>query len=109
MMRAYRWLFPAVLVLAVLAGVSCRPGSRTEPCESVVHALNQRLHPGIDEKELVSVLRSLTASSNRKLPSNFVTKGQAKKRGWRPGRDLWEEPGLRGKSIGGNRFQNREG
>jgi hypothetical protein len=108
MMRAYRWLLPAVLIMAVLAGVSCQPGAREKTCKSVVHALNQQLRPGIDEKELVSVLRSLSASSNRKLPPNFVTKGQAKKRGWRPGRDLWEVPDLRGKSIGGDRFQNRE-
>ncbi len=107
-MRAYRWLLPALLVVAVLAGLSCNPGARAETCESVVHALNQRLSPGIDEEELVSVLRSLAASGNRMLPPNFVTKGQATKRGWRPGRDLWETPGLRGKSIGGDRFQNRE-
>ncbi|MDH3237450.1 MAG: ribonuclease [Deltaproteobacteria bacterium] len=109
MMRAYRWLLPALLIMAVLAGLSCNPGARAEPCESAVHALNGRLSPGIDEKELVSVLQSLAASSNRKLPPNFVTKGQARKRGWRPGRDLWEMPDLRGKSIGGDRFQNREG
>jgi len=109
MMRACWRLLPALLIMAVLAGLSCQPGAREETCEPVVHALNQRLHPGIDEKELVSVLQSLAASSNRKLPPNFVTKGQAKKRGWRPGRDLWEAPDLRGKSIGGDSFQNREG
>jgi ribonuclease T1 len=114
MMRAYRRLLPALLLMAVLAGLSCQPGARQPgapegTCESVVHALNQRLHPGIDEEELVSVLRSLTESGNRKLPQKFVTKGQAKKRGWRPGRDLWRVPDLRGKSIGGDRFQNREG
>jgi hypothetical protein len=95
--------------MSVLAGVFCNPGTRAETCESVVHALYQRLHPGIDEAELVSVLRSLTASGNRELPPKFVTKGQATKRGWRPGRDLWEVPDLQRKSIGGDRFQNREG
>jgi len=114
MMRPYWRLLPALLVMAVLAGVSCQPGARQPgapegTCESVVHALNQRLHPGIDEEELVSILRSLTASSNRELPPKFVTKGQAKKRGWRPGRDLWKVHDLRGKSIGGDRFHNREG
>ena len=108
-MRACRRLLPALLIMAVLAGVFLPPGARAETCESVVHALNQRLHPGIDEEELVSVLRSLNASSNRKLPPKFVTKGQAKKRGWRPGRDLWKVPDLRGKSNGGDRFYNREG
>ena len=113
-MRAYWWVLPALLLMAVLASVFYQPGARQPEapegtCESVVHALNQRLHPGIDEEELVSILRSLTASSNRELPPNFVTKGQAKKRGWRPGRDLWKVPDLRGKSIGGDRFHNREG
>jgi ribonuclease T1 len=108
-MKACRRLLPALLIVALLAGVFCHPGARAESCEPVVHALNQRLHPGIDEEELVSVLRSLTASGNRKLPPKFVTKGQARKRGWRPGRDLSGIPDLRGKSIGGDRFQNREG
>ncbi len=108
-MRAFWKLLPALLIVAVLAGVSCNPGTRAENCEPVVHALNQRLTPGIDEEELVSVLRSMNASSNRELPPNFVTKRQATERGWRPGRDLWEVPGLRGKSIGGDRFLNREG
>lgn len=93
-MRAYRWLLLALLVMAVLAGVSCNPGARAETCEPVVHALNERLHPGINEEELVSVLRPLAASGNRKLPPNFVTKGQARKRGWQRGRSPW-----RGSSV----------
>ncbi|HJX14157.1 MAG TPA: ribonuclease domain-containing protein [Candidatus Deferrimicrobiaceae bacterium] len=108
-MRAFWRLLPALWVMAVLAGVSCNPGSRAENCEPVVHALNQRLNPGVDEEELVSVLRSMSASGNRELPPNFVTKRHATERGWRPGRDLWEVPGLRGMSIGGDRFRNREG
>lgn len=109
MTRACGRLLPALLVMTVLWGFSCQQGAPEQSCQSVVHALNQRLHPGIDEKELVSVLRSLAASSNRKLPPKFLTKRQARKRGWRPGRDLWKVPDLRGKSIGGDRFQNREG
>ncbi|HJX15760.1 MAG TPA: ribonuclease domain-containing protein [Candidatus Deferrimicrobiaceae bacterium] len=110
MMRALRRTLPVLVAMAVLAGVSCKSGTRhADSCESVVHALNQRLHPGIDEEELASVQRSLAESGNRDLPPKFVTKGQATKRGWRPGRDLWAVPGLRGKSIGGDRFHNREG
>lgn len=98
MMRALRGILPVLVVMAALAGVSCKSGARpADSCEFVVHALNQRLHPGIDEEELVSVLRSLTASSDRTLPPKFVTKGQAEKRGWRPGRDLWEVPDRLGK------------
>ena len=96
-------------ILALLSIVIQLPGARAESCESVVHAMNLRLHPGIDETELVSVLSSLNASRDRKLPLKFVTKRQARKSGWRPGQDLWSVPDLQGKSIGGDRFNNREG
>ena len=96
-------------VLALLPVVFPLPEARAESCESVVHAVNQRLHPGIDEAELVSILASLNASRDRKLPPKFVTKRQARKSGWRPGRDLWSVPDLQGRSIGGDRFNNREG
>ena len=108
-MVASRRILPALLIVSVLAGVLLLPAARAETCEAVVHALNQRLRPGIDEEEVVSVLRSLNASGDRKLPPKFITKGQAKKKGWRPGRNLWGVPGLKGTSIGGDRFQNREG
>src|SRR4030065_1518281 len=110
MMRALRRTLPVLVAMAVLAGVSCKSGTRhADSCESVVHALTQRLHPGIDEEELASVQRSLAESGNRDLPPKFVTKGQATKRGWRPGRDLWAGTGLRGRGLGGERFHNREG
>lgn len=99
----------ALAVLAMAAALFLSPPAHAESCESVVHALNQRLSPRIDEDELVSVLRSLNGSSGRKLPPKFVTKRQARSMGWHPGKDLWASPGLRGKSIGGDRFHNREG
>ncbi len=80
-MRGSRWLLPALLAASILAGLSCHPGAPEETCEPVVHALNQRLSPGIDEGELVSVLRSLAASGNRELPPKFITKGRARKTG----------------------------
>jgi ribonuclease T1 len=51
----------------------------------------------------------LNPSRNKSLPPKFVTKKQAKKSGWKPGRDLWESKSLEGKSIGGDIFSNREG
>ncbi len=96
-------------ILALHPFVFPLPGARAESCESVVHAMNKQLHPGIDEAELVSVLASMKASRDRKLPTKFVTKRQALKRGWRPGRDLWSVPDLQERSIGGDRFNNREG
>lgn len=104
------WAFSrALAVLAAVAALFPSPPAHAESCESVVHALNQRLSPRIDEGELVSVLRSLNGSGGRKLPPKFVTKRQARSLGWRPGQDLWSSPDLRGKSIGGDRFNNREG
>jgi hypothetical protein len=99
----------ALAVLAAVAALFPSPPAHAESCESVVHALNQRLSPRIDEDELVSILRSLNGSRDRSLPPKFVTKRQARSRGWAPGTDLWAAPGLRGKSIGGDRFNNREG
>jgi len=102
-------VFRALAVLAAVAALLPSPPVHAESCESVVHALNQRLSPRIDEEELVSVLQSLNGSRGRKLPPKYVTKRQARSMGWHPGRDLWAVPGLRGKSIGGDRFHNREG
>lgn len=71
--------------------------------------LNQRLSPKVDEAELAGMLDALNASNNARLPDRFVAKRQAQHMGWRPGRDLWSVPALREKSIGGDRFGNREG
>ena len=104
------WAVPRVLaVLAAVAALFPSAPAHAESCESVVHALNQRLSPRIDEDELVYVLRSLNGSRGRSLPPKFVTKRQARSLGWRPGMDLWATHSLRGKSIGGDRFNNREG
>ncbi len=80
-----------------------------DPCETVVHSLNAQLSPKIDEQELVEMLRSLNSTDDRKLPPKFVTKKEARSHGWKPGRDLWSVESLRGSSIGGDRFGNREG
>lgn len=78
-------------------------------CGDVVRALNQRLPARIDESELREILATLNASRNGRLPGKFVNKREAQQSGWRPGRDLWAVPALQGKSIGGDRFGNREG
>ena len=80
-----------------------------DSCEEVVRELNRALHPRTDEGELVDILKALNQSGNRSLPPKFVTKRQARKMGWTPGRDLWESGRLVGKSIGGDLFSNREG
>ncbi len=98
------------LVLLVLGVIAARPQpAAAAGCEAVVAALNRELRPKIDAGELIAALRALNASHDRALPEQFVTKRQAQRAGWRPGMDLWSVAGLRGKSIGGDVFGNREG
>ena len=78
------------------------------PCRDEVHKLNAELHPIIDEIELTAILNTLNATHNHRLPDKFVTKREAVADGWQRGHDIWEVPLLRGKSIGGDRFGNRE-
>lgn len=92
--------FVALAVMALPAAAS--------GCGDVVRALNQRLQTKIDEAELIEVLKALNASRNASLPDKFVAKRAAQQAGWRPGGDLWRVPALHGKSIGGDRFGNRE-
>jgi ribonuclease T1 len=73
-------------------------------CQSVVEGLNRQLRPNTQASELVEILSSLNQSG--RLPSKFVTKREAQAAGWRPGSSLWQS--LPGKSIGGDRFGNRE-
>ncbi len=82
--------------------------AQAESCKTVVHILNSGLSPKIDEQELINVLQTLNRTGNRHLPDEFITKKQARERGWRPGRDLWFIENLRGYSLGGDRFMNRE-
>lgn len=99
----------AFLVFVVAGMVAWTPAVHAASCRDVVHTLNQRLYPKMDEAELTDMLESLNASGNAHLPGKFVIKRQAKQAGWRPGKDLWSVPALRGKSMGGDRFANREG
>lgn len=64
-----------------------------------------------DSKSNFNVLTSFEGvaafiKENKRLPDNFITKKEAKKKGWKPGRNLSSV--LPGKSIGGDVFQNRE-
>lgn len=44
-----------------------------------------------------------------KLPSNYLTKSQAKSLGWKGSGNVWVNDKLQGKNIGGDTFNNREG
>jgi ribonuclease T1 len=100
---------PILSLLTILALASMPGLLYAETCATAVHEVNQFLKSKIDEPELVAVLQSLNASHNTKLPPKFVTKKQAQKMGWRPGQNLWAVKKLKGKSIGGDLFTNREG
>ena len=44
----------------------------------------------------------------QKLPSNYLTKSQAKSLGWKGSGNVWVNDQLRGKNIGGDTFKNNE-
>ena len=98
----------AAFVFALLLSACLFPTAGAASCEKVVDGLDAGLSQGIDKRELVEALRALNASRNRALPPKFVTKREARDMGWRPGRDLWSAPALRGRSMGGDHFGNRE-
>ena len=53
--------FIAVSCLAIIS-----TSAYSETCESVVHALNQRLSSGINEQELVLILKTLNSTAHKK-------------------------------------------
>ncbi|WP_082824066.1 ribonuclease domain-containing protein [Crenobacter luteus] len=95
------------LRLAALAlGLIVGSAHAAPACRDVVASLNRELGRQLDETQLTEVLTSL--NRHGRLPDRFVTKREAREAGWRPGTGLWSVPGLNGKSIGGDRFGNRE-
>ena len=93
--RISRALWIVLLAAGVVLGTVAL--ARAEECSRFA----ERLALG----DLAPVLQSLRDTG--RLPRSFVTKEQARALGWRPGADLWAH--APGKSIGGNRFGNREG
>lgn len=104
----FRRVFLCSMLLVGLVAVVHGPAAAAESCEAVAKAMNARLSPKIDERELSDVLVMLNTTKNRDLPAKFVTKKQARNAGWNPGRDLWSVKALHGKSIGGDTFGNFE-
>ena len=105
MQKILTW--PLVFMLSI--GACFASQAYAETCEKAVASVTARISPGIDQQELTEIIRSLNVTRNRSLPPKFVTKREAQSQGWRPGRDLWSVRTLRGSSIGGDRFSNREG
>ena len=96
-------------IILLFMSLSFAAHAQAASCEKVVFAVNAQLPSRIDQPELIEMLRTLDQTNNRKLPSKFVTKHEARLRGWKPGEDLWSIDRLRGSSIGGDRFRNLEG
>jgi ribonuclease T1 len=85
----------AVLLLAVFITAGARADALTDFARQV----------GLqDVAGFVETIRSL--DRDRKLPARYATKDEAQRLGWSPGKDLWAV--APGRSIGGDRFGNRE-
>ncbi|WP_028498917.1 ribonuclease domain-containing protein [Microvirgula aerodenitrificans] len=95
----YRFLS---LVVAVALSLPVQAGS----CDRVAREINAKLATPVNVTQFAGVLTALGGTGQ--LPNRYVSKQTARDAGWRPGRKLWSVPGLQGKSIGGDRFGNRE-
>jgi len=83
-------------------GLLCSSLSFATTCQQVAQTIAQQ--KPISVHELATILNSL--NQKQRLPEQFITKKQAQSAGWQPGDSLWiTSPG---KSIGGDRFGNRE-
>ncbi len=107
--RTHLSLLLFIILMMGMNGTAAPHPPKSNSCQTVVRELNQSLRLKIDEEELVSIVRALNKTHNKRLPAKFITKKQARKQGWKPGRDLWNSEELVGKSLGGDIFSNREG
>jgi hypothetical protein len=107
--RALLSIFLFIFLLAGMGGTAAPQPSKSNSCLAVVRELNLSLRSKIDEQELVSILQTLNETGHKRLPAKFITKKEARERGWKPGKDLWHSRDLVGKSLGGDTFSNREG
>ncbi|MBM3533471.1 MAG: ribonuclease [Alphaproteobacteria bacterium] len=89
-----------LVALAILAFAGGSTWARGEGLEPFARSLGLR-----DIAAFVETIEALDRT--QRLPARYVTKDEAGRLGWRPGADLWKV--APGKSIGGDRFGNREG
>ncbi len=108
-MLTQRAVFNSVTIILLLICLSMIPQAQAASCEEVVSAVSAHLPSTIDQRELVEMLRSLDRTNNKRLPPKFVTKNTARSWGWNAGGNLWSVDRLRGSSLGGDHFRNREG
>ncbi len=108
-MKRYGRVAISSVIILLFMSLSLGSHARAASCEEVVSDFSARLQARIDQQELIETLRTLDQTHNRTLPPKFVTKSEARSRGWKPGQDLWSIGSLRGSSIGGDHFKNLEG
>ncbi|QLG87425.1 ribonuclease [Chitinibacter bivalviorum] len=94
-------LIPSLIVLLTLSWSGVNHAALPS-CQQIARDIAQQKH--VPAKELQDILVSL--NQNNRLPDQFVTKKTAQQAGWKPGSSLWDS--LPGKSIGGDKFSNRE-
>jgi hypothetical protein len=92
-------LLLAVLLLAAALGPSARALVPDQKLAGFARQIGI-----VDLDGFVETIQSLDRTG--RLPPRYLTKQQAERLGWSPGRDLWKY--APGKSIGGDRFGNRE-
>ena len=91
-----------ILMLAVvLMLTSCDGGGQNQHETDAADGVTVEENGTYDSKEEVAEYLSIY----KKLPKNYITKKEARKLGWRGGS---LEPYAPGKTIGGDRFGNRE-
>ncbi|WP_119421339.1 ribonuclease domain-containing protein [Desertibaculum subflavum] len=86
-----------ILLLVLLSGPAFAASDAALEAFAQGHGLK-------DVGGFIETVRSI--ESRGRLPDRYVTKSRAEQLGWRPGRDLCEF--AMGRSIGGDRFGNRE-
>ena len=92
------------LLLAALAVAVLAPADESGQPAGTLQALATEL--GLAEPAaFVATVESVRETG--RLPPDYVRKGEARDLGWRPGSDLCDSAPDR--TIGGDRFQNREG
>jgi len=89
-----------LMAMAILTLAASAAWARGESLEAFARGLGLR-----DVAGFVEAIESLDRT--QRLPPRYVTKDEAARLGWRPGIDLWRV--APGRSIGGDRFGNREG
>jgi len=107
-------LAAALLALAGLAAASPAEARGPRVCTATERAPEaafrslRRFAREVGLRATVAAARTLWhVHATGRLPDCYLTKAQARDRGWRPGANLWRA--APGAAIGGDRFHNREG